>query len=229
MEIRVYTIKLNPPRWLRNVIVYAVMPIGALVGATAVVRAAITLTPFTTGMPIKAAEVNTNFTTLGDAVTALQAQVSGLPARVGVVARSVERTGSVAPNSQGWTQIPGLTTTFTLTQDSLVEMAGNGVQRTVNQNAATLCQVGYRYVVDGVPKGDALGGQRLHVSSGGVSWHSTWSIIDSHSLGPGQHTIALQANNSGYPSGSSCYVCAELDGGQVGYESCTMNIVAIPK
>jgi hypothetical protein len=32
MEIRIYTIKRNPPQWVRNVILYALLPAGALSG-----------------------------------------------------------------------------------------------------------------------------------------------------------------------------------------------------
>jgi hypothetical protein len=61
MEIKVYAVKLNPPRWLRQVIVYVVLPIGALLGATAAVRASVTLMTFTAGTPIRAQDVNTTF------------------------------------------------------------------------------------------------------------------------------------------------------------------------
>ncbi|HEY2407345.1 MAG TPA: hypothetical protein VGI10_15145 [Polyangiaceae bacterium] len=72
MEIKIYTLKLSPPRWLRNTIFYAVLPIGALLGAAVTVRAAVTLTTFTSNTPIKAADVNANFTNLNTAITALQ-------------------------------------------------------------------------------------------------------------------------------------------------------------
>ncbi|HEY4158387.1 MAG TPA: hypothetical protein VGM29_09825 [Polyangiaceae bacterium] len=72
MEIKIYTLKLSPPRWLRNTLVYAVLPVGALLGAAVTVRAAVTLTTFTSNTPIKAADVNANFTNLNTAITALQ-------------------------------------------------------------------------------------------------------------------------------------------------------------
>ncbi|HEY4158689.1 MAG TPA: hypothetical protein VGM29_11355 [Polyangiaceae bacterium] len=72
MEIRIYSIKLSPPRWLRHALVYAVLPAGVLLGATTAVRAAVNLTKFTAGTPIAADDVNANFKTLGDAVSALQ-------------------------------------------------------------------------------------------------------------------------------------------------------------
>jgi hypothetical protein len=75
MEFRFYVIKLSPPRWLRNLIAYVLLPLGALVGAAATVRAAVALTTFTAGTAIKAADVNANFTNLASAVNTLQQQV----------------------------------------------------------------------------------------------------------------------------------------------------------
>jgi hypothetical protein len=171
---------------------------------------------------LEAARASSAGGALDTRIAAVEQLASGLPARIGVLARSVERTGAVPPGA-GWTTIPGLTSTFTLTQPSLVQVTGNGMQRTINQGADTSCNVAYRYVVDGKAKGHSDWGQRIQVSNGAVSWHSIWSIIDSNTLGTGQHTIELQARS---PAG--CYVCAELDGTLTSYVSCTMNVLAIP-
>jgi hypothetical protein len=75
MEIRVYTIKYTPPRWLKGLIV-CILPAGALLlgGATAV-WANVDLTTFTPNTPIRSADVNANFSNLNNAVSALQGQV----------------------------------------------------------------------------------------------------------------------------------------------------------
>jgi hypothetical protein len=139
----------------------------------------------------------------------------------------VERTGAVAPNATAWTTIPGLTTTITLTLSSLVELTGSGVQRTTDMNAATVCHIGYRYVIDGVARGDATWGQRIQVSSGATSWHQTWSITDGVTLAAGAHKIAIQAFNPA-PYGN-CYVCGENNGTTPGYDTCTLQAVAVPQ
>jgi len=68
MQIKIYTIELNPPSWLRKVLLYGVMPLGVLLGTTMAVRAGVTLTTFTSGTPIKAADVNANFSALRAAI-----------------------------------------------------------------------------------------------------------------------------------------------------------------
>jgi hypothetical protein len=149
------------------------------------------------------------------------------PAGAGVIATEVERSGNVPPNTATWTTIPGLTTTFTLTHASLVQLTGNGVQRTIDQQATTICQVGYRYVVDGTARGDASFGQRIQISTGADSWHAGWTITDAASLPAGQHTISIQAINPS-PQGS-CYVCAEGGGAPAAYDTCTLQMVAVPQ
>jgi hypothetical protein len=143
------------------------------------------------------------------------------------LAMSAERTGEVPPNQTAWTTIPGLSLSFTLARASLVEMTGNGVQRTVDASASTSCQAGYRYVVDGTARGDPTWGERVHVSNGASSLHSTWSVVDAVALGPGPHTVALQTINRS-PAGN-CHICADFDGTLAGYDSCRVNVTAIPQ
>lgn len=79
MEIKVYTIKLEPPRWLRNVLVYALLPIAVLLGGALAVRAGMMLKSFVPGTAIMADEVNSNFSILDGRITALEStlQVTG--------------------------------------------------------------------------------------------------------------------------------------------------------
>ncbi len=157
-------------------------------------------------------------------ITTVEDTANGLPSLVGVVAASAERTGAVSPNATNWTAIPGLTVTFTLTQDSLVQAVADGVQRTTDNAAGTFCHAGYRYVVDGTPKGDASFGQRLQVSNGATNWHSIWSMVDFNSLAPGQHTISIEVKTSP----GACYVCGESNGALADYTNCTLNVTAVP-
>jgi hypothetical protein len=145
----------------------------------------------------------------------------------GAFASEVTRTGAIAPNTSTWTTIPGLSVTFSLAHSSLVQFTGNGTQRTTDSNASTFCHVGYRYVVDGDARGDAMWGQRIQVNNGAYEWHSIWTVIDSAVLGAGSHTVAVQAINPS-PNGS-CYVCAEGDGTQAAYDACTLRVQAVPQ
>jgi hypothetical protein len=141
------------------------------------------------------------------------------------LACSAASTGSVL-ESTTWTTIPGLSINFTLAKGSLVQAIGDGVQRTLDDNPTTTCHAGYRFVVDGTPKGDAAYGQRIHVSTG-ADWHQTWSIADFGTLAAGAHTIALQTVAA--PGQASCYVCGELDGTLRPHDGCTLNMIATPQ
>jgi hypothetical protein len=179
-----------------------------IVGAGALVFAGVPHA-FTSGETLTADNLNTSF------------------AAVTVVAASATATGVVAPNLPAWTPIPGMTVTFTLGAASLVQMSSSGVQRTTDTNAGTECHTGYRYVVDGTGRGDATYGQRIQVSFGNTNWHQGWSLTDAVMLDPGSHTIVVQAYHPS-PNGA-CYICGEADGTVAGYDSCAMNVIAVPQ
>ncbi len=149
---------------------------------------------------------------------------------------SVHRTGAIAstasPSSSTWQAIPGLTVTLNLPTAALVEASADGVQRTTGGNSPTApsqgqCHVGYRFTVDGTPKGDPMWGERIHVN-GPNYWHQTWKLSDGFTLPAGTHTIRVDANPDAL-SGGSCYVCAEGDGTLAAYDDCVLNVVAIPQ
>jgi len=190
------------------------------VAVPGLIVAAVKNPPFQSGTGISSAKVNENFADLDQRLTVVEGKAP--PARV--IAMTAERTGNVAPNTPDWTTIPGLSVTLNLAQAAIVQLTGNGVQRTSGSPAK--CHVGYRYTVDGAARGSPTWGQRIHVSDE-TTWHSTWSVIDSATLAAGQHTVALQAHN---PSpGGNCYICAEQDGSLEAHDSCTMNVIAVPQ
>jgi len=104
MEIRIYTIKLNPPQWVRNVILYALLPAGALFGGALAVRAGVTLTTFAPNTPIRSADVNQNFSRLNNAIAALQtssALLYGVAGPLVAVSNGVNGYSTAACGSTG--------------------------------------------------------------------------------------------------------------------------------
>lgn len=132
---------------------------------------------------------------------------------------SAESTGFVAASS-GWMEIPGLSLTIDLTQPALVHVSAQGAQRFVDTPVNhELCNVGYRFVVDGSPRGDPGWGESLHQNLAGQPWEG-WSLTRSVRLPVGTHTLSVQANPF------SCNVCAEWTGASEAYARCALNVAA---
>jgi hypothetical protein len=186
-------------------------PLAVILTARAVTWAAASITTWVNGQTLTAADLNANF-----------AQV----AKQAVVAGSAQSTGVVAPGQTAWTPIPGLSVTLTLNAGSLVQMSGNGMQRATTTDATSFCQTGYRFTVDGAPRGDAIWGQRILVSNGAASLHAMWGINDAVTLPAGPHTIAIDAMHP--TGGDGCTVCGEL-GNLAAYDGCSMNVIAVPQ
>jgi hypothetical protein len=102
MEIKVYTIGVNPPRWVRNLIVYVALPVGVLVGAAVVVRALGPLNSFVAGDKISAQAVNDNFNALNDAVTQLQSAMAILDDQQRITRALVGSDGTIKYSSGSW-------------------------------------------------------------------------------------------------------------------------------
>jgi hypothetical protein len=214
MKLKMIVVDVEPTRAQKRLVKIG---IAALFLATASVALAGVPHTFTAGQTVKAMEMNDNFSSLDARLTAVEAIPVSLAA-------SATNTGNVPPNTATWTNIPGMSVTINLAKASLVQTNAVGVQRTVDQNASTLCHVGYRFVVDGTPKGDPSWGQHIQVNNGANSWHETWGVADFGTLAAGMHTIQVQAVNPA-PYGG-CYVCAEVGGSQTAYDSCTLNVNA---
>lgn len=130
---------------------------------------------------------------------------------------SVKNTAGVG-QTDVWTAVPGLSSTITLSRPALLHLASGGVQRW----KIGTCHVGYRYVVDGVPRGHPTWGQHIQTSIS-TTPHMGWSLIEGESLAAGVHTIVLEARNQD-ATANWCQICTEEDGSMQPYESCTMNI-----
>jgi len=207
MRLKVITLDLELTK-LQKVIA----GVGLAVALTTVAGVAFAGLPhtFAAGQTMKAADLNDNFNA------------------VHVLGASVQNTASF--NGATWGTIPGMTVNLTLTQSSLVQLSGAGDQRTVDMAATSICHAGYRYVIDGVPKGEPSWGQHIQVSSGATAWHASWALNDSVTLAPGAHTIELQATLM--PTGGAnqnCVVCGETGGSADPHDGCTLNAVAIPQ
>ena len=105
MEIKVYSIKLSPPRWLRNAIVYVALPLGALMGGALVVRAGVALATFSPNTPLKSADVNTNFANLAAAIAQLQASVIA-PGTVAAFSGAIDGNPGEMINGKAPTHLP---------------------------------------------------------------------------------------------------------------------------
>ena len=127
-------------------------------------------------------------------------------------------------NMEIWTDLPGLTITFQLESSALVTLHAQGVQRSWGGDDAR-CHQGYRFVVDGTGRGDALWGQTIVVSSGVHSWWSPWNLLDSVTLPGGEHTVRVQTVNYGGRPGN-CAVCGETNRTTPGYTQCHLAVQA---
>ena len=128
MQIRIYTIDVPFPRWLKRACVFGVFPAVILLGLTHYLRADVTLpNTFKDGDTLSAKSINDNFATvatgintLGATVTTLQGTVAGNTTPPGSV---IAFAGSVPPS--GWlvcdgsavsrTQYPALYATLGVT------------------------------------------------------------------------------------------------------------------
>lgn len=135
---------------------------------------------------------------------------------------SAKRTSLLSSASgAAWADIPGLSITFTLTRPALVQMRASGTQLS---SGSGYIHVGYRFVIDGTPRGDVNHGQRIHVSHSSCAWWNTWNHEDFVSLGTGTHTITIQARNSG--GSITAVIGGEADGTVPAYTECTLQVIA---
>ena len=119
----------------------------------------------------------------------------------------------------GWVDVNGMTTTFTIDRAGIATVSASGSQRSWGSGT---CQVGYRFVVDGTGHGDGSWGQRIHTNpAAGDTWNS-WNLIEKMTLSAGDHTIGVQVRT--HASAAWCAICGESNGTTPGYTSCGLEI-----
>jgi len=123
-----------------------------------------------------------------------------------------------------WTTIPGLSLTFTLSRDALVQFSASGTQRTTVSGNIHCC---YRFVIDEVGKGTPELGQRIQVSSHNSSFWHIWNLSDFANLSAGSHTIEVQVRNHSVSAGTAI-ICGEIPPNQEqAYAQGNLNILAV--
>ena len=77
MDIKVYTVKLDTPPWLRRIIVYLAIPAAAILSVSAIVYADVALPhTFHEGDTLSASTMNENFVALQDAIAELEGRAN---------------------------------------------------------------------------------------------------------------------------------------------------------
>jgi hypothetical protein len=111
-----------------------------------------------------------------------------------------EATGNnvTIPASNTWTTAPGLAVEVNLPAASTVLVRWTGTTRYAAAAAggSTICHLGQRFVVDGVPTGHATWGDNIVVLNGTVRWHVPFVTEVAIPLAAGTHTITAEMTNA---------------------------------
>ena len=124
------------------------------------------------------------------------------------------QTGSWSATGANWMDIKDANVTFNVTGVVFVEMQADGAVSGVAGSSYQGGHCGFRFVIDGMPQGNATWGDRIVGCPGSGngatgSWWCNWSMRRSTSLSNGMHTIQVQVTGwSGTVAG-----CAS-DGGE---------------
>ncbi len=107
------------------------------------------------------------------------------------------QTGAWTAVGGTWMDIKDANVTFNVTGVVFVELQADGSVSGVAGSGYLGGHCGFRFVIDGVPQGNATWGDRLVGCPGGGnpntgSWWCNWSMRRSSSLSNGSHTIQLQ-------------------------------------
>jgi hypothetical protein len=112
----------------------------------------------------------------------------------GGIATSVESAGGayLLGSTSAWTAIGGLGATFNVPSAGHVQFELAATQRTVSG----LGHCAWRYVIDGVPLGDANHGQAINMGDGAVTWWTSTPLTWGQTFAAGSHTVRVEARNS---------------------------------
>lgn len=100
-------------------------------------------------------------------------------------------TGFTVPYS--WVDIPNLSHSFSLSSLEHVHFEMAGTQRTTSNGSS---HTGYRLVIDGQPLGHGTWGLAIDTQEGAETWWAPAVLGWGASLGPGLHTVKVQALDS---------------------------------
>ncbi len=113
-------------------------------------------------------------------------------------AESTGETGARASGS-GWTDIPGVTVSFTLGAADHVQMSMAGSELGQGSGEA---HCAYRLVVDGTPLGDPNHGQAISVDDVGGGWWAPVGIDYGEDMASGAHTVKAQVATTAATGGT---------------------------
>jgi hypothetical protein len=113
------------------------------------------------------------------------------------------------PGSQIWVDATSLALSPNLNVPATALLRWTGTLRWAGGGNG-LCHVGQRFVIDGVPTGNATWGDAIMVLEGATRWHQMFTVEKAVPLAAGGHYISVQMTNAnGY---GSCYL--DGDSGQ---------------
>lgn len=139
---------------------------------------------------------------------------------------SAHRTAGVYATT--WTAVPGLTLTIDLDRPAVVHLRSTGVLRAPipgDPSPNALCLQGFRYVVDGVPRGNSAYGQVLQSAAGSILWWQNWVLDSAEPLNAGSHTIVVETREA-VGTSPVCHACREANGTAPDYTDCLLTATA---
>lgn len=118
-----------------------------------------------------------------------------------------ESTGQdiAVPGNQQWIAAQGTSIKAMLWAPSLVYLRWNGTMRFAGGGNG-ICHMGQRFVIDGMPTGDATWGNAIMVQRGSTRWHEPFNLEMAVMLPMGMHTFSTEIDNA------NGYATCNLDG-----------------
>lgn|GEM_PF-5096109 len=107
---------------------------------------------------------------------------------------SVESAGGsyVLGSNSAWTAIGGMSAMFNLPISNHVQFEMAATERTMSGSG----HCAWRYVIDGMPIGDATHGLAINVGDGALTWWTATPLLWGQDLAAGSHTVSVEVRNS---------------------------------